>query len=157
VKRVLVAGIGNVLLRDDGFGSEVARRLERSALPEGTRVVDFGIRGLHLAFELLEPLDLLVLVDTTARRGEPGSLYLIDPEVDDVGLPLASPDGHAMDPVSMLAAAKQMGGTLPPTRIVGCEPACLEEGMGLSAPVEGAIEPAMAMIRELLESEAVTS
>lgn len=151
--RVLVAGIGNVFLGDDGFGVAVAKRLERELLPEGTRVVDFGIRGVHLAFELLTPPDLLVLVDTTSRHGAPGTLYVVDPADDPTAIDAAHPDAHAMDPRAVFMAVKQMGGTLPRTRIVGCEPADLSEGMCLSDPVQQAIEPAVEMIRRLIESE----
>jgi hydrogenase maturation protease len=151
--RVLVAGIGNVFLGDDGFGVAVAKRLERELLPEGTRVVDFGIRGVHLAFDLLTPPDLLVLVDATSQRGTPGTLYLVDPQVDPTSLDAAHPDAHAMDPRAVFMAVMQMGGTLPRTRIVGCEPGDLSEGMCLSEPVQQAIEPAVAMIRRLIESE----
>ncbi len=153
MKRVLVAGIGNIFLGDDGFGVAVAQQLEGAPMPEGTRVVDFGIRGVHLAFELLEPHDLLVLVDATSRDGAPGTLYVIDPEADPDALANASPDSHTMDPCAVLAAVQQMGGTLPKTRIVGCEPDAIEEGIGLSAPVQQAILPAIEMIRRLIESE----
>ncbi|MDB5217262.1 MAG: Hydrogenase maturation protease [Myxococcaceae bacterium] len=153
MRRILVAGIGNVFHSDDGFGVAVAQRLERDVLPEGTRVVDFGIRGVHLAYDLLEPPDLLVIVDTTSRSGPPGTLYLIDPEVEPELFANASPDAHSMDPCAVLLAVRQMGGTLPRTRIVGCEPVDLDEGMGLSQPVEQAIEPAIAMIRRLIDSE----
>jgi hydrogenase maturation protease len=156
MKRVLVAGIGNVFLGDDGFGVAVAQALAKDPLPEGTRVVDYGIRGLHLAFELLDPPDLLVLVDTTSRQREPGTLYLIDPELEKESLGVATPDAHAMDPVTVFASVLHLGGRLPRARIVGCEPASLDEGMGLSAPVENAIPAAVSMIRELIESESRT-
>lgn len=151
--RVLVAGIGNVFLGDDGFGVAVARRLERELLPEGTRVVDFGIRGVHLAFDLLSPPDLLVLVDATSRLGAPGTLYEIDPDEDPTAFEPAEPDAHAMDPRAIFMAVKAMGGTLPRTRIVGCEPDDLSEGICLSDAVQQAVEPAVQMIRRLIESE----
>jgi len=151
MKRVLVAGIGNVFLRDDGFGVAVAQQLAGEPLPEGTRVVDFGIRGMHLAFELLEPLDLLVIVDTMSRGALPGTLWVLDPTTAHAP---ASPDAHAMDPGTVLASVERMGGTLPRTRVVGCEPAVLEEGMGLSEPVARAIAPAISMIRQLITCEA---
>lgn len=156
MKRVLVAGIGNVFLQDDGFGVAVAQALGRQALPEGTRVVDFGIRGLHLAYELLDPPDLLVLVDATPKMRAPGTLYLIDPELDEG---LSGPrvtDAHAMHPGAVFASLLQLGGRLPRTRIVGCEPASVEEGMGLSPSVEQAVPAAVTMIRELIESETGT-
>jgi hydrogenase maturation protease len=147
---VLVAGIGNVFFRDDGFGVEVAQRLARERLPEGVRVVDFGIRGVHLAFELFDPPDLLVLVDATPRGGRPGTLYVIDPDVDPAILEEVEPDAHAMHPGAVLQSVRQMTGRLPPTRIVGCEPAEIGEGMGLSETVQEAIAPAIALVRELL-------
>ena len=156
MKRVLVAGIGNVFLGDDGFGVAVAQELAKSTWPEGTRVVDYGIRGLHLAYELLDTPDLLVLIDTTSRQREPGTLYLIDPELERGQLPIATPDAHSMDPVSVFASVLHLGGRLPRARIVGCEPESLEEGMGLSPAVENAIPAAVTMIRELLESESRT-
>jgi hydrogenase maturation protease len=151
--RILVAGIGNVFRSDDGFGVEVVQRLARESLPEGTRVVDVGIRSVHLAFDLLSPIDFLVLVDATMRGGPPGTLYVIDPdrEADDLSTP--SPDGHSMDPRAVLRSVERMGGRLPKTRIVGCEPADLAEGMGLSEPVRRAVEPAISMVRRLIESE----
>ncbi|MDB4935525.1 MAG: Hydrogenase maturation protease [Labilithrix sp.] len=151
--RVLVAGIGNVFLGDDGFGVAVAQRMAREPLPADTGVVDYGIRGVHLAFELMSPPDLLVLVDTVSRRGVPGTLYLIDPESDVGDEPAGGPDAHAMDPRTVLRAVEQMGGVLPRTRIVGCEPEDMTEGMELSAPVREAVGPAIAMIRRLIESE----
>ena len=153
MKRILVAGIGNVFLRDDGFGVAVAQRLETERLPEGTRVKDFGIRAMHLAFELLEPLDLLVLVDAIARGAEPGTLCIVDPDTAPELVVRTIPDAHAMDPCAVLTSVGRMGGALPKTRIVGCEPATVEEGLGLSEPVERAIGPAIAMIRRLNDSE----
>lgn len=152
-KRILVAGIGNVFLRDDGFGVAVAQRLATERLPEGTRVEDFGIRGVHLAFQLLETPDLLVIVDAMSRSAAPGTLWIIDPETAPELVARGSPDAHAMDPCAVLASVRRMGGTLPTTRIVGCEPATVEEGLGLSDPVERAIVPAIALIRRLIESE----
>jgi len=151
--RVLVAGIGNMFLGDDGFGVAVAKRLEREFLPEGTRVVDFGIRGVHLAFDLLTPPDLLVLVDATSRLGAPGTLYVIDPDEDSTAAEPTEPETHAMDPRAVFMAVKAMGGTLPRTRIVGCEPDDLSEGSCLSDAVQQAIEPAVQMIRQLIASE----
>lgn len=156
MKRVLVAGVGNVFLQDDGFGVAVAQELTRAELPEGTRVVDFGIRGLHLAYDLLDTPDLLVLVDATSKKRAPGTLYLIDPEFGDNEVSPAAADAHAMDPSAVFASVLHLGGRLPRTRIVGCEPASLDEGMGLSPPVERAVPAAVTMIRELLESETRT-
>ena len=151
--RVLVAGVGNVFFGDDGFGVHVAGSLGAAPLPEATRVVDFGIRGLHLAFELLSPPELLIGVAAAARGGAPGTLYVIDP--DDPGATEAPepsrPEGHGMDLGAVFASLRSMGGTVPPTRIVGCEPLDLAPGMELSAPVKNAIPPAITLIRQLIE------
>lgn len=148
--RVLVAGVGNVFLGDDGFGVEVARRLALQALPEGVRVEDFGIRGVHLAFELLEPPDLLVVVDTVSRVAAPGTLFVIEPDLEG---PLPVADNHSMDVHAVFSQVRAMGGTLPTVRIVGCQPATLDEGMALSPPVEAAVEPALALVHKIVREE----
>jgi hydrogenase maturation protease len=148
--------MGNVFLGDDGFGVAVAKRLLDEPLPEGTRVVDFGIRGLHLVFDLIDPPDLLILVDATAQGGAPGTLYLIDPEKDPAPLQGISTDAHAMDAGAVLRAVRQMTGGLPPTRIVGCEPARRDEEMELSAPVQLAVEPAVEMVLRLIQREVMS-
>jgi len=151
---VLVAGVGNVFLNDDGFGVEVVRRLAQRDLPPNTVVADYGVRGVHLAFELLSTPRLLVLVDTISRGRSPGTLYVVDPELDESLS--APPDAHAMDPRSVLDAVRQMGGVVPRTLIVGCEPESLDEGMTLSVPVREAIEPAIGMITQLIAREDAT-
>lgn len=150
MKTILVAGIGNVFFGDDGFGSEVVRRLAREPLPEGTTAVDYGIRGVHLAFELLSAPDLLIVVDAVSRGGVPGTIYLLEP---DAGSANVAPDAHTMDLGVVFASLESMGGRLPRTRIVGCEPQDLSERMELSAPVEDAIAPALRAVRELIERE----
>ena len=151
--RVLVAGIGNVFLGDDGFGVEVVARLSLKPLPEGVEVADFGIRGFDLAYSLMDDTyDVAVLVDALPANGRPGELFLLEPDLDQVdGQGLA--DGHGMDPVSVLRLVKQLGGTPPRLYVVGCQPASLgpEEGrMGLSEPVQGALDGAVAMVEELV-------
>jgi hydrogenase maturation protease len=150
--RTLVAGIGNIFLGDDGFGVEVARRLAAEPLPEGVQVRDFGIRGIHLAFELLDGnYDRTILVDATTRGGSPGTVYLIEPTFDEA--PAEAPaDAHAMDPTAVFAALTCLGGMPRNVRIVGCEPASVEVGMELSAPVSAAVEEAIRMVRDLVES-----
>ena len=152
--RVLVAGIGNVFLGDDGFGVEVVARLSRKPLPEGVEVADFGIRGFDLAYSLMDDTyDVAVLVDALPANGRPGELFLLEPDLGQVdGQGLA--DGHGMDPVSVLRLVKQLGGTPPRLYVVGCQPASLgpEEGrMGLSEPVQGALDGAVAMVEELVD------
>jgi hydrogenase maturation protease len=148
--RILVAGVGNVFFGDDGFGPAVAQRLRGAQLPPGVDVAEFGIRGIHLAYELLDGPDLLVVADAVRRGGEPGTLYVLEPELD--GEP-AQADAHGMDLRSVFAAVAAMGGTLPRIRIVGCEPASVEPGMGLSAPVANALGEAVRMVREIVEEE----
>ncbi|MFJ7154267.1 hydrogenase maturation protease [Streptomyces sp. NPDC101118] len=159
--RTLVAGIGNVFLGDDGFGVETVRRLAGATLPEGAEVTDFGVRGVHLAYQLLDGYDTLVLVDATARGGPPGTLYVIEPDALGEGAPVETDrpagvlDGHQMSPDTVLALLGTLcagTGTSPPGRIlvVGCEPACLDEGIGLSAPVAAAVPEAARLLLELL-------
>jgi hydrogenase maturation protease len=152
MSRVLVAGIGNVFYGDDGFGVAVARRFADERLPPGIAVVDFGIRGLHLALELLEPKDVLVIADAVTRGGAPGTLYVIAPELDARWLG-ATHDPHGMNLGAVFTMVRDLGGRLPRLRIVGCEPRDLSMQMGLSAPVQRAIEPAVRLIRRLIESE----
>ncbi len=151
--RVLVAGIGNVFLGDDGFGVEVVRRLG-GRLP-GVRVVDFGIRGYDLALALLEPHDLVVLVDAVRRGGRPGTVYVM--EID--GAPEGAADfaGHGMDPAQVLRNVRAMGGSPGRVLLVACEPESFgdpESGrMGLSASVEAAVEEAMGRVESLVKRE----
>ncbi len=143
--RVLVAGIGNVFLGDDGFGCELARRVSF----DGVDVADFGIRGMDLAYALAD-YDVVVFLDATPRGEPPGTLYLIEPDLD--GLPL-DVDAHAMHPVSVLALAKALGGELPRTLVLGCEPAAADEFTGLSAPVRAALDEAEKLLEEALRKE----
>ncbi len=147
---VLVAGIGNIFLGDDGFGPEVARRLvaEPAGLPSDVRVVDYGIRGMHLAYDLLDCVDALVLVDALPGHEPPGTLRVLEVGPDDVG---SEPvDAHDLHPAAVLASLVAMGGALPPTFVVGCQPADVDEGIGLSDPVAAAVDGAVTMIHGLL-------
>jgi hydrogenase maturation protease len=147
----LVAGVGNVFLRDDGFGVEVVQRLAARPLPPGTKVVDFGIRGLHLAFELLDGYETVVLVDALPRGGPPGTLYVLEPDTaPDAGAQTPPVDGHDLNPEAVLALARGLGGPTGRVLIVGCEPADVSEGMGLTAPVAAAVDAAVATVWELL-------
>jgi hydrogenase maturation protease len=146
--RVLVAGIGNVFLTDDGFGSEVARRTAARPLPDGVRVVDYGIRGMHLAFDLLAGWDELVVVDALPGDGAPGELTVLRVGPEDLGE--GELDAHGMAPVSVLASLGALGGTLPRTHVVGCRPADVGEGMGLTASVAAAVEPAVQLVLDVV-------
>jgi hydrogenase maturation protease len=154
-RRVLVAGIGNVFLGDDGFGVEVVSRLEGRHLPMGVEVADFGIRGFDLAYALMEGYDGAVLVDALSRGGQPGELFVVEPDLEELGRtegPTVA-DGHGMDPVAVLKMVKQFGGEPPRLYVVGCEPASLggEQGeMGLSPPVEAAVDGAVELVEELV-------
>jgi hydrogenase maturation protease len=146
---VLVAGLGNLFLTDDGFGSEVARRLAAGPLPDAVKVVDYGIRGMHLAYDLLDGFDALVLVDAVPGEGPPGELTVLEVGPDDLGQ--GELDAHGMAPVSVLASLGQLGGSLPPTYVVGCRPGDVGEGMGLTPAVEAAVDRAVALVHELLD------
>jgi hydrogenase maturation protease len=153
--RVLVAGIGNVFLADDGFGVEVAALLAREELPAGVEVRDFGIRGLALAYELQEGWDAVVLVDAVPRGGEPGTLYVIEPEIEDGQM--TAMDAHGMDPVKVLGLARSLGSLPPRILVVGCEPEVQMTGeeedivMELSPPVRAATIEAVGLVRSVLD------
>jgi hydrogenase maturation protease len=149
-RRVLVAGIGNLFLGDDGFGPEVARRLAGADLPEGVQVADVGIRGVHLAYQLLDGYDLVVLIDASPRGGEPGSVYVIEPTVDAAARQAPMVDAHDMGPGAVLALLEALGGTPGRVLVVGCEPAEVGEGIGLSGPVAAAVDRAVEVVRELV-------
>jgi hydrogenase maturation protease len=143
---VLVAGIGNVFLGDDGFGVEVARQLAAGPPIDGASVVDFGIRALHLSYALLDPPRLLLVVDACSRGEAPGTLFVLEPEdlPEDDG---ALADAHSMSLDTVLRSLRSLGGAPPPLRIVACEPACLDEGMGLSDAVARAVPRAVELVR----------
>jgi hydrogenase maturation protease len=156
--RVLVAGIGNVFLGDDGFGVEVARQLIRAPASPGVAVVDVGIRALHLAYELLDPPELLLIVDAVSRGEPPGTLYLIDIDIDGDAdaeahgevAPAALADAHGITVSSVLATLRALGGTPPRTRLVGCEPAFIGAAMELSPIVAASVPRAVTMVREAM-------
>jgi len=147
---VLVAGIGNIFLSDDGFGVEVASRLKQRGVPPGARVDDFGIRGVHLAYELLEGYDAAVLIDAVDLREPPGTVVLIEPELGPDGDGSATFDAHSMSPDVVLGTLARLGGTIERIFVVGCQPACLDEGMGLSDPVERAVDDAVELCSRLV-------
>jgi hydrogenase maturation protease len=149
---ILVAGVGNVFLGDDGFGVAVAERLATEELPAAVRVEDFGIRGVHLAYELLNGYDLAILVDAVARGGEPGTIYVIEPEAGDPPASGCVPglDGHGMQPEAVIRLLATLGGDPSSILVVGCEPGVTEERVGLSEPVAAAVEPAAGLIRDLI-------
>ena len=148
--RVLVAGIGNVFRTDDGFGSEVAQRLAALPWPDGVRVVDYGIRGVHLAYDLLDPWDALVLVDALPATGDVGTVEVLEIGAGDVGAG-GQVDAHGMDPATVLANLAALGGRLPPsTLLVGCRVAETGEGMGLTPVVAAAVDEAVRAVARLV-------
>jgi hydrogenase maturation protease len=155
MKRILVAGIGNAWLKDDGFGGEVVKRLEARELPEEAAVFDFGSGGLDLAYEVMRGYDALVLIDVSRQGGEPGTLYVMEALRDEVEAGIE--DGqvinpHAMDPQTVLRFLKTLGAWPGRVVIVACEPAQVEEmGMGLSAEVESAVDAAVGVVVDTIE------
>jgi hydrogenase maturation protease len=153
--KILIACIGNIFLGDDGFGTEVARRLAGRPLAPGVILKDFGIRALDLTYALLDPHDLVILVDACPRGGKPGTVYLVEPDpVESNTLDGARLETHAMNPMSVLRVVKAMGSAQGRILLVGCEPADIgsnEEGkLGLSGPVEAAVDEAIALIETLV-------
>ncbi|KAA1250259.1 hydrogenase maturation protease [Mycobacterium simiae] len=147
--RILVAGIGNIFLGDDGFGSEVVRQADVPQQDPNVRVIDYGIRGMHLAYDLLEGWDTLVLVDAVPSRGSPGTLHVFQADQqswpDPPGL-----DAHGMDPATVFASLRALGGAPPYTVIVGCEAGNVDEGIGLSAPVAKAVPRAARAVEDIV-------
>lgn len=153
--RILIAGIGNVFLGDDAFGVEAVRRL--SGLPEAVVVKDFGIRGYDLAFALLDSHDFVILVDAAPRGGPPGTLYVIEPTLDELQVDEspAAIDAHALNPVSVLKMARSMGPVSSRILLVACEPEDLggEQGrMELSPAVSAAVDGAVDLIQRLVKT-----
>lgn len=152
--RVLVAGIGNLFLGDDGFGPEVVRQLVRQEdLPPDVKVVDYGIRGMHLAYDLLDGYGALVIVDALPGTGAAGEITVLEvqsADFDPQNCPADDFDPHGMAPVAVLASLRRLGGTLPPTYVIGCRPENVDEGMGLSEAVSAAVPVAVAAVRTLL-------
>jgi hydrogenase maturation protease len=155
--RILVAGIGNIFLGDDGFGVEVAQQLSRSGLPATVRVADFGIRGLDLAYALQDGYETTILIDAFPHRQAPGTVSVVEPDLNEPAASLGEGnflDPHAMNPMNVLRMATAMHGKLKRILLVGCEPATLggEEGkMGLSEPVQAAVREAVKVVENLVE------
>jgi hydrogenase maturation protease len=151
-KQILVAGVGNAFLSDDGFGGAVAEVLTKREVPAGVTVMDFGTGGLDLAYEVMRGYDALVIVDVSRQGGEPGTLYVI--EADEAEFGGAIEDGevinpHGMDPKTVLRFVKSVGGWPGKVVIVACEPAAAEAmGMELSEDVAAAVERAVDTVLE---------
>jgi hydrogenase maturation protease len=160
--RVLVAGIGNIFQSDDAFGVEVVRRLADASMGERVRVEDFGIRGVHLAYELLEGYSHLVLIDAVPMGEAPGTVALIEPLAREAGaVPIV--DAHTMNPDVVLQTLAGLGGRLDQVFVIGCEPESVEEGMGLTPRVEASLDDAIRICHQVvrdiiasLEQESIT-
>ena len=154
-KRILVAGIGNAWMRDDGFGGHVAKVLDERELPDGVSVFDFGTGGLDLAYEVMRGYDGLILIDVSRQGGDPGTLYVMEADEDEVEAGLE--DGqvinpHAMDPQTVLRFVKSLGAWPGKVVVIACEPTVVEEmGMGLSPAVEVAVEGAIDLVLSTIE------
>ncbi|MBV8863345.1 MAG: hydrogenase maturation protease [Mycobacterium sp.] len=141
--RILIAGIGNIFLGDDGFGPEVLRHVcDRLEGSEGLRVTDYGIGGMHLAYDLLDDWDALVLVDAIPGRGSPGTVHVFEADHESPNCP-AGLDAHSMDPAAVFASLRALGGAPPRTIVVGCEVADVGDRMGLSELVQAAVPEAV--------------
>jgi hydrogenase maturation protease len=155
LRSILVAGVGNAWLRDDGFGGEVARRLEQRELPDGVAVMDVGTGGLDLAYEVMRGYDALVILDVSRQGGDPGTLYVMEP--DEAEVQGSIEDGevinpHGMDPQTVLRFVKSLGAWPGKVVVIACEPAQVEEmGWGLSAEVREAVERAVDLVVETVD------
>jgi len=164
VKKILIAGIGNIFYGDDAFGCEVIRHLNRQPLPTGVSAIDFGIRSYDLACALMEDYDAVILVDAAGRGEKPGTVYLMEPEASRPDqFERVTVDAHAMNPVSVIQMAQSFGGVNTKLYLVGCEPAVLESHngeMGLSpeilAAVPKAAELTTLLVKELLPHQEKT-
>jgi hydrogenase maturation protease len=158
--RTLVAGIGNIFLTDDGFGVAAAGAIAPGSLPPGVDIADYGIRGVHLAYELLGGrYDALVMIDAVPLGDPPGTLAVLDVSGYErreqfAGWSGAAVDAHSMQPEAVLAALHNLGGAIARVYVVGCQPAVLDEGVGLTPPVAAAIPAATGLVRELVATRA---
>jgi hydrogenase maturation protease len=154
-KRVMIAGIGNMFMRDDGFGSAVVKKIMNKQFPEGVEVKDFGTGGLKLAYDLMKGYDGLIFLDTSARGEKPGTLYVIEPDEKDFSndLEQGGPiDPHGADPVTVLRFVKSIGSWPAKVFIVACEPETVEDfEIGLSEPVNKAIDTAIEMVDDIIK------
>ena len=151
-RQILVAGIGNAFLQDDGFGGEVVRRLRQRPMPDGVTLGDFGTGGLDLAYEVMRGYDALVLVDVSRQGGEPGTLYVMEAREQDVAADIedgAMVDPHGMDPATVLRFVRAVGGWPGRVLVIACEPASVEDvGMGLTPEVAAAVDRAVALVAD---------
>jgi hydrogenase maturation protease len=155
LRSILIAGVGNAWLRDDGFGGEVARRLSERELPDRVSVMDAGTGGLDLAYEVMRGYDALIILDVSQQGGAPGTLYLMEPDEDSVAGGIEDGDvinPHAMDPQTVLRFVKSVGAWPGKVVVIACEPGDVQEmGWGLSEQVRGAVERAVDLVVETVD------
>jgi hydrogenase maturation protease len=149
--RTLVAGVGNIFQRDDAFGVEVVRLLAGRPRPAGVKVADFGIRGVHLVYELLDGCDLFVLVDAAQRGRAPGTVTVLEVEPEHMPTPNGVMDAHGLAPDQVFAMLASMGGRPGRSLVVACEPSDVSPGMGLSDEVREALPAAVRAVEEILD------
>ena len=157
--RMMIAGVGNIFLGDDGFGVEVARRLADAGLPDWVRVADYGISGMHLAYDLAEGFETTILIDASPRGEPPGTVYVMELSAEHRPAPAPAPgggapvpvlDGHGMQPDVVLGVLDMLGAGSARVLVVGCEPASLDYGMELSEPVAKAVDAAVEVVMDLI-------
>jgi hydrogenase maturation protease len=157
MRRILIAGIGNIFFGDDAFGCEVVRELSTERLPEEVTAKDFGIRSYDLAYALTDNYDTIILVDAAPRGEAPGTLFLLELDLSQLDPAEAGmADAHSMDPVRVLQMAQTLAPVTARVLLVGCEPTSPpgnEQEPGLSQPVRDAIPNALAMIRSQIRNE----
>ena len=155
MNRILVAGIGNIFMGDDAFGVEVAQRLAKRSLPDGVKVVDFGIRGIDLTYALLDGYDAVILIDTAQLGAPPGTVRILAPELH-LGEPPTPEDlliePHTLDPAKVLRLAATLGNSCRCILLVACEPATFGSGdaMGLSPAIASAVDEAIGVVEKLI-------
>jgi hydrogenase maturation protease len=161
--KLLIAGVGNIFLGDDGFGVEVARRLASAELPAWAHVVDYGIRGMHLAYDLAGGYSSAILIDATSRGGAPGTIYVVEPDLsspqpmaDDDQALAANPmfNAHGMQPDVVFSMLGMLDAEARHILVVGCEPASVDYGIGLSDPVAAAVDDAVKVVLDLVSGAA---
>jgi hydrogenase maturation protease len=149
--KTLVAGVGNIFQRDDAFGVEVIRLLASRPVPPGVQVADFGIRGVHLVYELLDGCDLFVLVDAAQRGWPPGTVTVLEVQPTDMASPSGVMDAHGLAPDQVFAMLDSMGSRPGRSLVVACEPADVTAGMELSDQVREALPHAVRAVEKILE------
>ena len=159
--RMMIAGVGNIFLGDDGFGVEVARRLADAGLPDWVRVADYGISGMHLAYDLAEGFETTILIDASPRGEPPGTVYVMELSAEHRPAPAPAPgggapvpvlDGHGMQPDVVLGMLDMLGADAGRVLLVGCEPASIEARMGLSEPAAAAVDEAVRIVHGLVRA-----